>query len=466
MSFNEGVLFAGPSFRVDLAALDARHPIHYSRRLLIFRCTSTAQRDAQLVALKTGLQALVSQCPILGGKIVPLPPEDATSGKEDWRTIVPDQGIELVVKDLRSAIVPFEALKAADFPAIQLPYHLLVPVPEDITNERPFAACKVQFSAISGGTILTWAMSHSVADGSGTNELMRILAEETRLAQEPDKARTAPIAAGLGLDRTFLRDIASDIPFNVEQHPAYRLETTLPSDAPQSKPPAAHPFEAASAEIPVFLRISPTRLAQLKDDATTPGAPAISTHDALSALLWRSVLTVRRRRSAAALSLPASTTTKLFLPSDARPHLRLPPSYIGNAVYQLAAALDLGTLLSPSGLRRAARALRGAIAAVAPALVASVMAETRERWPAWGFVATAASTGVAMGTDWTSRMVYDDDWGRAFGPVVRYRYPSGQPFNCVLPKLPDGSAELIVCVMPDEVELLKSAECFGKYLET
>jgi len=465
MTFNKTILIPGPSFHVDLAALDARHPIHYSRRLLIFRCTSSAQRNAQLTALKTGLQALVSRCPILGGKIVALPPEDAINGKEDWRTIVPDQGIELVVKDLRSAIVSFGELEAADFPAIKLPYDLLVPVPEDITNERPFAACKVQLSAINGGTIITWAMSHSVADGSGTNELMRILSEETRLSQEPNEARTTPVTTDLGLDRNFLRNITSDIPFNIEQHPAYRWEETSPPNTSQSGPSPTHPFEATSPEIPVFLRISPKGLAQLKADATTPGESPISTHDALSALIWRSVLMVRRRRSATAQALPTSTIGSIFLPMDARHHMNLQQSYIGNAVYQLTAALDLGTLLSPSGLQHAALALRKAIKAVTPSLVANIMAKTRERWIGWQFVATASSTGVAMGTDWTSGVVYDDDWGKAFGPVVRYRYPSGQPFNCVLPKLPDGTAEVIVCVMPSEVELLKSTYCFGKYLE-
>jgi hypothetical protein len=33
-----------------------------------------------------------------------------------------------------------------------------------------------------------------------------------------------------------------------------------------------------------------------------------------------------------------------------------------------------------------------------------------------------------------------------------------------MPKLPDGSAEVIVAVMPEEVETLKGVEGFGKYL--
>ncbi|MCJ1485453.1 hypothetical protein MMC06_005627, partial [Schaereria dolodes] len=181
--FDDIVLIPGPSFHIDLSALDARHPVHYSRRLLIFRCASSAQRDAQLAAFKTALQALVFRCPILGGIIVPLPSDVASDGQQDWRTIVPDEGIELIVRDLRTKIASFEELEAAEFPILQLPYDLLMPIPQDLGNDRPFAACKMQFSTIDGGTILTFAISHSVADGTGTNELMRVLSEETRFAQ-------------------------------------------------------------------------------------------------------------------------------------------------------------------------------------------------------------------------------------------------------------------------------------------
>lgn len=142
-SFNDTVLIPGPSFHIDLSALDARHPVHYSRRLLIFRCVSSAQRDAQLAALKSGLHSLVLRCPVLGGIIVPLPPDVASGGQEDWRTIVPDRGIKLIVKDLRAIIASFKELEVTEFPLLHLPYDLLVPVPHDLGNDRPFAACKI-----------------------------------------------------------------------------------------------------------------------------------------------------------------------------------------------------------------------------------------------------------------------------------------------------------------------------------
>src|ERR1700742_5333327 len=154
-SFRDGAMvFPAPSFHVDLAALDALHPIHYSRRLLIFRCGSAAQLDAQLGALKTAAKALVQRCPMLGGIVSPLPAEDAINVDPNWRTILPGEGMELIVRDLRRTVASFGELEATGFPAEKLPYDLLVPVPQDVGNDRPFAACKLQFSAIEGGSIL------------------------------------------------------------------------------------------------------------------------------------------------------------------------------------------------------------------------------------------------------------------------------------------------------------------------
>ncbi|KAK5281484.1 hypothetical protein LTR20_007198 [Exophiala xenobiotica] len=415
--------------------------------------------------------------PFSNGDIVSLPENEAIDGKDDWRTIVPGPGLELVVRDLREAMPSFQELEKSNFQPSLLPYSLLVPVPADIGNDKPFSACKIQFSSIEGGTIITIAHSHSVADGSGTNELMRVLAEETRRAQEHDSLpqSTAETEAldnlptGMGLDRSFMRTIASDIPFNINDHPGYSWN-------PEPAAPN-HAFVATAPEVPVLIRISPAGLARLKSDASSsrePGVPSIpiSTHDALAALMWRTVLLIKSRRSEDARAVPMSTKTSLFMPSDARRHLvGLPASYVGNAVYQLTAGpLELGTLLGPAGLVEGARALRTAINAVtvAPEKVKSLMAMTNQRWIPWAFLSTAETTGFPMGTDWTGGPeVYGYDWGSAFGGsggMVRYRYPD-EAFNVVFPRLPDGSAEVVVAVLPDEVEVVKGAEGFGRYME-
>lgn len=158
------------------------------------------------------------------------------------------------------------------------------------------------------------------------------------------------------------------------------------------------------------------------------------------------------------------------MPSSARRHLNLPPSYVGNAVYQLIATLDLGTLLSPSGLQHAASAVRRAITAVKPTLVASYIALTNDVARAssigWQFEnGTISTTGLAMGTCLGSGgVMYGGDWGAAFGPVARFRL-AGSAFNVVMPKLPDGSAEVVISVMEEEMEMLRGVEGFGKYME-
>ncbi|KAJ6513080.1 hypothetical protein C8R45DRAFT_334027 [Mycena sanguinolenta] len=318
-----------------------------------------------------------------------------------------------------------------------------MPIPEDLSPTRPHDACKLQFSAIDGGTILTFAMSHCVSDGTGTDQWMRILTEETQFVQEGSAQRSETTT--VGLDRSFLCNIESELAFNIDKHPAYMFKSE--EVAPPSED--SNVFGVSQSEVPVLLRLSPAGLAQLKTDATTPGE-RISTHDALCALMWRTVLLIRSRRPSQQ-NISSSTTSNLFMPTNARRHLPgLPSPYVGNAVYQLIAGLDLDTLLSPSGLQRAAAEIRRAISAITPELV---------------FMnGTIFTTSVAMGTCLGSGdVMYGSDWGKAFGPVVRFRL-IGEPGNVVFPKRPDGSAELILDALPEEVEILKGVEGFGKYL--
>ncbi len=92
-----------------------------------------------------------------------------------------------------------------------------MPIPQDLGDDRPFAACKMQFSAIDGGTILTIAMSHSVADSTGTIELMRVLIDEKRFAQEhpsegvTNEVRSMAVTTGMGQHRSVMRNTRSEM---------------------------------------------------------------------------------------------------------------------------------------------------------------------------------------------------------------------------------------------------------------
>jgi hypothetical protein len=435
------IVIPGPHFHVDLPALDARHPVHYSRRLLFFRCAGGAQRAAQLAALQRGLHALLQVCPVLGGRVAPNPDTDST--KADWRTLVPAAGLALHVRDRRSALPSFAALEAANFPPAALPHAALVPVLGDLA-----AACEVQLSALEGGTVLALAMSHTVTDGGGLDTWMAVLADAVAGGETAHLPR-------MGEDRRVLREIASDTPFELAEHPGYRWKAP-----PEPAPP--HPFVTTREEVPVLLRLPAPALPRLKAAAT-----AHSTHDALAALVWRTTLLIRSRR-ARDVDVDPATQTRLFLPCDARTHLGLEGAYVGNAVYQLAAALPLGALLGPGGLAAGARALRAAITFATPERVRSCVATVNSgRALEWAFLdGSVGSTGVALGTNLGSGpALYARDWGAHFGKVVRLRQPAGGVPAYVLPRRADGSVEVVVCVLPEEAEVLRGSEGFGPYLE-
>lgn len=457
---NENLLFPGPDFKIDLPRIDACHPVYYARRLLIFRCTSDEQRDAQLTALKRGLKALVQRCPLLAGKLSRLPPDEASTQVDEWRNIVPSEGLGFVVRDLREIMPSFSALKKDNFPPAELKYNLLVPIPKDVGGEGP--ACKIQYSAIGGGTILCWAMSHSVADGGANNELIRILAEEVKLASEGVDKKNSDREV-MELDRRAVIDMKSDMPFKIEDHPGYRAQPPPPTPEEASER-ANHPFQSTQPEIPLIFNISPSSLERLKKDATPPAPAWISTHDALVALIWRTQVQLHRQRSPAAQSLLDSTLTTLFMPSDARKALNLSNTYIGNAIYQLSATLPLSKLLSENSLQSAALAIRQAITAVSAEKVKSYYSKMKDEWVEWAFLGSYDTTGVAMGTGWTSGTLYNFDWGEDFGGMTSYRMPD-EAFNSVLPKLVNGGAEIEIGVMPDEVEKLKACEEFMKYVQ-
>lgn len=358
-------------------------------------------------------------------------------------------------------------LEDRNFESKYLPDRLLNPI---LGREREGAACKVQVSAIEGGSILSWVVSHRVCDGSGTNELMRMLSSFVKSASSSSELRKDEAGEGqdgekelVGMDRTLLRDITSTIPFKIEEHPAYNLPSPSPTTTNSTQQQKPHPFTAPHPEKSILLHLSPTALTRLKADAS-----AHSTHDALLSLIWTTTMSLRSQRS------PNTPTTdietKIFFPSDARHHLGLPQSYIGNSVYQLTASLPLSVLLGDDGLRAGAAAIREAIRGVSSERVGCYMARLKEKgWLDWGFMQGTNSVNVALGTDWTSGGLYELDFGDAWGGkgVVRFRYPGDEgAFCCMFPKLRDGSAEFeFACLPGEEEEFVRGEKGCGKYLD-
>ena len=67
----------------------------------------------------------------------------------------------LLSETLNQNYLPFAKLGRVNLLIQGLLYHLLVPVPQDIANSRPFGVYKVQFSVIPGVSILAFSMSNT-----------------------------------------------------------------------------------------------------------------------------------------------------------------------------------------------------------------------------------------------------------------------------------------------------------------
>jgi hypothetical protein len=445
------IYIPGPYFYVHLSAQDALHPVHYSRRLLIFRCEDLEQWQVQLRSLEVGLRQLLRRCPVLGGEVV-------TSEEGVHAIHHRNAGLELVIRDLRKTLPSYQTLEKENFPPSILTYDFLMPIPLDIGNTSPVPACMVQLTPIQGGSIISWAMSHSVADGRGTDVLMSLLSENVKNAM--NQVDQVPLHEALaseeqvGMDRSAIREVRCDVPFDIARHPAYSARPSLPTSLgtiqSQSSPPQT-PLTS------IVLSLSRDGLERLKT-ACQPDPESeikwVSSHDAICALLWRiHVMTCGDPGE-------ERGTTKIFFPSDARRHLGLDAGWIPNAVYQVTASIplnDMRGMEEVTALRIAAKAVRRALTSINSEDVKSYFKHLENvGWVDWGFL-SMSPVDFAMGTDWSSA-VYEDGWGKAFGPLRSWRYPGelgGIRMGAVLPRRTDGSVEVMLKIGEDQVELVR-----------
>ena len=431
----------GPKFHIDLPALDALHPVHFSRRLLVFRSDSDLRTRQQLQGLEAGLRRLVDQCPVLGGLVV------TTRGVHAIRH--QDTGLALIIRDLKSEMSTYRELEQRNFAPSLLPYDDLVPIPLNIRESSTAPACMVQFTVIEGGSILTWAMSHSVADGRGTDILLKLLSENVRYAQTDLNYSGPP--EWVGMDRSAIKSVRSDVPFDVTHHPAYSAGS-IPPAVEQTQIDSTLPSPSLAT---IVIALSKDGLERLKTACQPEQEQGwVSSHDAICALLWRThVLTCGDAGN-------KRENTSIFFPSDARRKLGLEPDWVPNAVYQVIASVKLGDMREMEetrALRMAASAIRTALSSIQSEDVKSYFQHLETvGWVDWGFLAMTP-VDFAMGTDWSSE-VYADDWGEAFGALYSWRYPSepeSSRMGAVLPKRRDGSAEVMLTVGEDQVEMVE-----------
>ncbi|KAH8673524.1 transferase family-domain-containing protein [Xylariales sp. PMI_506] len=341
-------------------------------------------------------------------------------------------------------------------PALKQPY----PDPEPVFRAR--------LLPVAGGALLFVAVHHSVTDITSVGTILKIWANHCRGGSSAD----------LGFDPSWL-----------DRGP---LSALAKSVAPPPEPPALlqvsepTPVATADYETRVF-RFPPEALKALKTSANEQvsvtqalGVDWISTGDVLTALLWSAstwaewqVEGEANGTGDAVAAAAADDTCVATVPVNIRSKVEppLPEQYLG-AAFSMApievtradllalsssadllispsnatAGRDAGATAAASTLARIAAKVRIAINSVTADAVRASLAYTLAQPDITAFQLTTGG-GTLPFISWAAEGVYQLDWGQVLGRCEAVRLPNlvAKRYPLVLPRLPDGSHEAIVC---------------------
>ena len=472
-----------PPFSLQLSHWDLRMMPIYSKRLLHFPLPGRSNEHKEHIThlLLEALRSTVEELPFLAGSVVPF------SKEQPWlRDLRPHGAAYLEVKDL-SREINFLNLRKACFSSSLLDAEQLCPFPEPVyVRDGPVDVCRLRANFVDGGLILVISIVHTVCDGRGISEVLKIFAEKLRKAQTGELARHSTGHEDVqkhiySFDRNSVL-AGKGVPGAIENHPCWT-----------ASPVKSHGGFAGTKTLCTNFHISSESLCTLKQvaslsssdstSASTDGqqthssdqATTISTHDAIAALIWRSVMLARHRADI----LSDRKIIHFSQAVDCRDRLNLPKPYFGNAIYgvktsislpDLAPATDRPDALQISGLQAAARAIRvevnGATADKFRDLLGFVERTDMQMLTRLSVVEDL-SVGSMLLVSYFWFGMHELDFGEALGGKIEaFRLPSrglvpGMPV--VLPRLLDGSCEFVVNEQEEVMNFLAKDDIFQRF---
>ena len=466
-----------PPFNLRLSHLDERYPAIYSKRILCFSLPNSTKEQYKHIGhlLYAAFQATIAELPFLAGSVV-RPFRD-----KPWFHDIQAQGAAyLEIKDYCQEM-SFQNLRRACFPSALLDSQKLCPFPKAMYNhdeDYPADVCRLRANFIDGGLLLVVSIIHTVCDGRAITDIIEVFAEKLRQAQNGERAHHS-ISNGettktiYTLDRTAVLS-GNGLAGTAENHPAVTIAPmpsisslinmrTVCTNFHISKKSLVALKQAASLSSSVSTGtncLPPDN----QPNHLSNGSSYISTHDAISALIWRGIMLARHRAGI----IPSDHPTNCSTPIDGRSRLALPTPYFGNAIYGSKFTLTVADLapLQPPGDTSTSNpttksqpysGLNTCTADRFRDLIDYCAHNNRIH-----YIRVSTSQDLAVGsillTSYDSFKMHDLDFGPALGGRMEaFRLPSqglmpGVPV--VLPRLRDGSAEFVVNEREDVMRLL------------
>lgn len=448
--------------------------------------------------LQDSFSETLVQIPFLAGKLAVRGLETSESRPGQLEVRVPtifdkDLAPKLRFKDL-TASMDYAKLMSAGFPEQELDGDVLIPAAFIPTIDKGIDILAAQANFIKGGCLLGLGVHHSVSDALGMLAILKVWAEQCCRLQAQHVTSPQTIIGPASLDRELLqkiwlaeRDEREENDQLDTSEELYRLIGLHPvTNTPNEPKITAHksPQTNGSGELPVvetsIFYMSKGALSDLKRAASPKSSdlcenyPAISANDALTAFLWRSVMSARFPSGA-----PDNTgqnTAILDTTVDARAQFSaaIPPLYFGNLVMINTTFMPLSTLISPSTeLSQIAVEIRKTLDTIttsrvhsAFALASSIPAYTNLTYP----FATFDGAEFCM-TSLLNLPLFEIEFGDIFanGGKLEGARPPRAEFDAVcrrcavLPQRTHGGFEILISLLKEEMERLLADKSFAKF---
>ena len=452
-----------------VSSLEQASPPYWNRSLYCFKLPSDYNKQELTGILREALKATFLDLPILTSQLVPL--EDVKQpGKKD---IVPGGNEELFVNDLTSSSLDYDHLKANRFPISSFDDEIFWATP---CSPAPGDKCPVfaaQANLIKGGWLLGISFWHLIMDGTALAIALRVLAQNCLLVQNPSgQAQAGSKLSGDIYNKSRLHESSSEYQSLLSDHPEYYFLPEVPTGPP--------PFATIPLKVDVF-HVSPASIKALKAAATPIiGTDThikepmwVSTNDAVSALIWRSIMVVTYEGT----EYKDEPLSCCQVAVNARPKMDppLPADYFGCALTFGTNYLPISSILVPGSLSTMALMIRQSIMKVTAPYIDSVIAMIHDVPDYRRFMPTSFVGILGHGTvhtSWSAFPLYDYEWGQALGgKCERVRAPKLGMYNglqTVLPALPEsqgGGFEVMIGLEPHVMEKLKKDPVWSKYCE-
>lgn len=328
---------------------------------------------------------------------------------------------------------------------------------------------QVQANFIEGGVILTWSILHAFGDGNTFLTWTKIWAEECRRAAGEEILEPLVLDAAMFEDREKVMRSSGRNLGRVEDHPEHTLLPFTSIGPPEKMTSASHVGQ-------VFY-FSKEKLRELKEVAAPGntkkdgGLGWISTNDALSALLWRTVMAVQYPVE----ELEGNPVSVFNTAIDGRLRTDPPvhPNTVGCFLEYVAVSAGIREMVDGRlSLADLASMIRKALVKADDQHTDDVAAlverlEDVDRLVATAFLDVPGYNCVQM--SWVNFELYGLNWGDKLGGATQaVRAPSVgvlHGLQVVLPVLPGGGMEVLVGVEGSFLERLLSDPLWARFAE-